>query len=1378
GVADTYSAVEGSTTLRTSVLANDTDVDNSASALSVSQFTNNAAGTGAVTANGVAAITTTLGGMVVMNADGTFTYSAPVRNHADAPPDVDSFFYRVSDGSLNSGWTQVNLSVTDTVPVANNDGDSVGIGALITGNVITGAGGNVAGGADSFTDPANITSVTFNGTPFAVGAGGATVTTSSGTLVIQQNGSYTYQSSFANKVVAATGANGATATTSASWANAGFKVVGFTDANSERMALYGANSPAGSATLNVTNVGTRAAGTNIANREQTSNADDGIGVGASGSNNTNAAYLQQGENLVVDVGFLTNSSRVTLSAISNSETATWRTYAENGTYIGTGTITGTGTGNTVVTSTITSSADYRYIVFSSAGSTYLLNGLSARPSLAGVSPDVFNYTLTDNDGSAATANLTVTTSNQPVAANDTARVYESGLVANGAQPAGTQSGSTAAPTVVTGSLFANDSGISTTTTVTSINGTTATGGTITVTDTHGVLTVNAATGAYTYTLTAATTEGISDVKTFNYVVTDAFNGATATSNATLTVNITDDAPIGADVTRTLEASPSAATYNLVIVLDVSGSMAMDASGDYSNAGTAFDPATVRLKIAKEALAKLVERYDGLGNVNVKIVDFSSTAKSSSWFIDDVTGAIHYIDSQQATGGTSYTNALTETINNLGTPPAADKTLFYFVSDGQPDGGQEVSTAQQTTWQNFVTATGTGSIAFAIGIGSAGLTTLQPVAFPNTANGVNEPYAIKVANPLDLLNTLLSTVDSGVIAGNVSILTGGGTSGMMLGADGGTVTSVTVDGVVYTSAGGTEQTILTNKGGQLTINFATGSYGYELQLEKSIQGEQEVFLVTATDGDGDAKSINLRITLDYQANLDANRDTILTNVQSGQAITLGGAALVQNDASGAGVVVTSTGGGVNGAVTGTNSITFTPTASGIPAQAIQVVAESQYTSGGNQLNNDSSGSPKNGALQTAIDFTDRTKFGTTGTSGTGWAVDSGIAGYTQVLRGAFTNSNNAGQDQDLIKVYLYAGERVFIDVDGVTGTNTNPGVTVNRAVLDSTGASLQSGTTDAWFTAAATGEYYIRVQTDAANNNTTTEYNLVLTLDNGSSTAGGGTAATPRGPVGPASGSFDYTITEDGVTSSAKADIYHVAGNTITGSGSDEILIGGSGNDILNGLGGNDVLIGGNGDDQLFGGDGADRLEGGAGNDTLNGGTGNDILIGGTGNDTLTGGANADIFRWLAGDGGNDVITDFALGVDKIDLRDMLAVVPDYQITITQGGGNSVLTVANDAGSTLTTITVNGVTSLGTNVQSWISGGHLQVPGSTALGMLAWDDVMGSSTSGSSARSSAMASLQDSSTSDAMGGNSESASYSPPVVNPLEDDLLHYTGSQY
>ena len=70
---------------------------------------------------------------------------------------------------------------------------------------------------------------------------------------------------------------------------------------------------------------------------------------------------------------------------------------------------------------------------------------------------------------------------------------------------------------------------------------------------------------------------------------------------------------------------------------------------------------------------------------------------------------------------------------------------------------------------------------------------------------------------------------------------------------------------------------------------------------------------------------------------------------------------------------------------------------------------------------------------------------------------------------------------------------------------------------------------------------------------------------------------------------------------------------------------------------------------------ADILTGSAKNDLIIGGAGDDTLMGGKGADTLTGGAGADHFVYTAttestvSANGQDLITDFTSGQDKIDL---------------------------------------------------------------------------------------------------------------------------------
>jgi Ca2+-binding RTX toxin-like protein len=124
-----------------------------------------------------------------------------------------------------------------------------------------------------------------------------------------------------------------------------------------------------------------------------------------------------------------------------------------------------------------------------------------------------------------------------------------------------------------------------------------------------------------------------------------------------------------------------------------------------------------------------------------------------------------------------------------------------------------------------------------------------------------------------------------------------------------------------------------------------------------------------------------------------------------------------------------------------------------------------------------------------------------------------------------------------------------------------------------------------------------------------------------------------------------------------ADISVSSWSQLTGernwSALDELLFGTS--DVLLLTAGADDVRGFGGNDRLKGYAGSDRLFGGDGNDTLLGGNGGDSLMGGEGRDRLTGGPGSDdfVFNKTAETGRTrttrDVITDFELGVDDMDL---------------------------------------------------------------------------------------------------------------------------------
>lgn len=167
-----------------------------------------------------------------------------------------------------------------------------------------------------------------------------------------------------------------------------------------------------------------------------------------------------------------------------------------------------------------------------------------------------------------------------------------------------------------------------------------------------------------------------------------------------------------------------------------------------------------------------------------------------------------------------------------------------------------------------------------------------------------------------------------------------------------------------------------------------------------------------------------------------------------------------------------------------------------------------------------------------------------------------------------------------------------------------------------------------------------------------------------------------------------------------------AANRMWSGNGNDTLLGGDGKDVLAGEGGNDSLNGGTGDDLLTGGDGADRLVGGDGNDTLRGGFDIDVLTGGIGGDRFVFAARSDL--QAAAGTGSERITDFVAGVDVIDLSGLdansrLAGKQDFvfvatataagQVSVSQVGGNTVVTLVFRKGTDIASIVLDGLVTL-------------------------------------------------------------------------------------
>ena len=171
----------------------------------------------------------------------------------------------------------------------------------------------------------------------------------------------------------------------------------------------------------------------------------------------------------------------------------------------------------------------------------------------------------------------------------------------------------------------------------------------------------------------------------------------------------------------------------------------------------------------------------------------------------------------------------------------------------------------------------------------------------------------------------------------------------------------------------------------------------------------------------------------------------------------------------------------------------------------------------------------------------------------------------------------------------------------------------------------------------------------------------------------------------------------------------VNSGTITG----EVALG-AGNDIYDGTGG--VQNG-----RVLGQDGADLLIGTAGGEILDGGAGDDILVG-AGGDTLTGGTGRDrfVFSELSS-GGTPTITDFATGVDMIDLRSLQptsVTINGSTVTAVTSAGSLVIQVTG-AISQSDILTVDASSLVGSSVADALIAGLA----ATSFQGLGGDDLM-------------------------------------------------------
>ncbi len=130
-------------------------------------------------------------GTLILQADGSYSYLVTDTSGVANRQDVFTYTVRDSDGDQTTTTLTININ---NPPVANDDTRTTPEDTPITGNIVTGSGGDVAD-SDPEGDTLAVTQIVIGGTPYTVPGDGSTTTVNipgNGTLVIDKTGSYTF----------------------------------------------------------------------------------------------------------------------------------------------------------------------------------------------------------------------------------------------------------------------------------------------------------------------------------------------------------------------------------------------------------------------------------------------------------------------------------------------------------------------------------------------------------------------------------------------------------------------------------------------------------------------------------------------------------------------------------------------------------------------------------------------------------------------------------------------------------------------------------------------------------------------------------------------------------------------------------------------------------------------------------------------------------------------------------------------------------------------------------------------------------------------------------------------------------------------------------
>ncbi|EHR71077.1 VCBS repeat-containing protein [Burkholderiales bacterium JOSHI_001] len=568
------------------------------------------------------------------------------------------------------------------------------------------------------------------------------------------------------------------------------------------------------------------------------------------------------------------------------------------------------------------------LVLAANGSyTYTLN--NASPAVQALKQgqsldEVFTYTLTDADGDASTTTLTITVNGSNDAPRLAATVVAAALSEEGlalGNPDSAGSPDTTNRAELSGSLGVSDAdgdtlsfALQAPTEALTSGGQAITwtgAGTGTLLGSAGsveVIRVEVDATGYRVQLLAPLDHPVNPVEDqlqlgFGLTVSDGV----ASASATLNVTVEDDSPVALNVVQNVPKG--AVVTNLMLVIDLSGSM-NEESGVLDPTDPTGTLQLTRLQLQKQAVLRLLDEYDALGDVQVRLVTFSTRASKVGEIWVDVGTARSQIETLTAEGFTNYDAALERARDAFDDAGKLElgQNISYFFSDGQPTtadgvnfpaptldpatGTLGIQPGEEKVWTDFLTVNDITS--YSLGLGGAGVVSahLDPVAYDG-ARGLNTGGTV-VTDLAQLTDTLLSTVTSSV-TGRLSV--GTGASGSAFGADQGAVSSLGVGSSRYNfdpetgtlsvqgannsrfDASTHRLSVDLSNGGTLVVDMDDGTFLYTVPSGAGTPGSDQPqldrFDFTLIDHDGDAASGSLSLarngaTLEGSGNSDVFR----------------------------------------------------------------------------------------------------------------------------------------------------------------------------------------------------------------------------------------------------------------------------------------------------------------------------------------------------------------------------------------------------------------------------------------------------------------------------------------------------------------------------